>query len=839
MVCCAQPLDSLDSSYCLSSFAKRFFKDVLPLRNTDVNTERKGQEIDSIEAEMTAINVLTVSIVTFFCHLFLLSVGTVVSQNITSDITSNNPSDNRNTNNTFIHNYLNRFQVNKSFDDSFASNNRFFSELVLNKSSDEMQSNSSLFVTEFLKQMAKNEPNVSLSESRTLSSWLGLDRLRRPHLKLKPFPSSPVRAQSQAVNPLIAPQLPFPQFLSRPNSFPGPHDPESIILPPSLFEDSGIKYWLKFIENAGKDEMPESDDPSEYDLPPLPKPPSGFRPRKPAARKPYSSPKPIDIGEKPNDENTSFYDDSEESDDQNEEEEDDKRKVEDEPKSSGTSPSSHNKQTFDTSPRCDKFTSDICVDDFEYPEQAIVDEIYKRRELFELMYSEVRDNVPLVDGIPRDVEESYNYDYYDDNKDPQTSSSGAGSPEKKSNPGRGFVCPTEVMYGKPKLARNKRGDWKVIVNAAEFTQTVRMEKCLKPNSKCNFIAYADFDSRCAQVHSFHRLLVFEKGKGFYIDTFRMPTACTCHVTRRVSYKPVSNPPNRPQKRKPQPSQPLSNTLWSILGGPLPSEGSSISPSQEMVRNQINLLQQIKHFPQLSHISPDNVFQQLMDLQSTSDDLVMPQKSFSSSQKQNPLSFGQSGIDYILPSYMLNDDQSGGGRKPQSQMSRPLAQIHQSSGTTTLLNPNGNGAPVVQVIHVPVTSGVSSMSPHSEPVPVYKSKPNPPFNDYSYLDTSSLFLKPKPTSDEFLQTFGDEFSQLSVNNFKPLMLGMSSKTNSSLMSPKDKDSDKEHNIRRESESVDTKTSDSDETNQKRKVMVESSLNKKINFSYHPILEYISA
>src|SRR5258707_637560 len=123
-----------------------------------------------------------------------------------------------------------------------------------------------------------------------------------------------------------------------------------------------------------------------------------------------------------------------------------------------------------------------------------------------------------------------------------------------------------------------------------------MEKCIKPNSKCNYISYPDFSSRCAQVHSFHRLLVFEKGKGFYIDTFRMPTACTCHVTRRVSYKPLpsaSQSTNFNKKQKPSP--PLSNTLWSILGGPLPNDPSgTLSQSQELLRNQINLLNQMKH-----------------------------------------------------------------------------------------------------------------------------------------------------------------------------------------------------------------------------------------------------
>lgn len=323
-------------------------------------------------------------------------------------------------------------------------------------------------------------------------------------------------------------------------------------------------------------------------------------------------------------------------------------------------------------PRCDKFTPDICVDDFEYPEQAIIDEIQKKRDVFELMYSEVKDNEPLVDGIPRDVEESYNYDYYYYGKTNGNGSNGAGAaaasstslnfnsaPATNSNlsraashlsqrhishpitelgggggggarhpeehsyehlsdsngnlpgaglrlkppkpitgswsagassaagpgteidgmdaligaitpyasssqssysasggsssggggggsggssaPSTGFICPSEVMYGKPKLAKNKKGLWKVIVNAGEFTQTVRLEKCLLPNKNCNYVSALNFESRCAQVHSYHRLLVFEKGRGFYIDTFRLPTGCNCHVTRRPQQQQQQQP----------------------------------------------------------------------------------------------------------------------------------------------------------------------------------------------------------------------------------------------------------------------------------------------------------
>ena len=57
-----------------------------------------------------------------------------------------------------------------------------------------------------------------------------------------------------------------------------------------------------------------------------------------------------------------------------------------------------------------------------------------------------------------------------------------------------------------------------------------MEKCLKPNGACSFIL-PTMETRCAQVHSIHRLLVFEKGKGFFIDSFKIPTGCTCQVIK--------------------------------------------------------------------------------------------------------------------------------------------------------------------------------------------------------------------------------------------------------------------------------------------------------------------
>ena len=73
------------------------------------------------------------------------------------------------------------------------------------------------------------------------------------------------------------------------------------------------------------------------------------------------------------------------------------------------------------------------------------------------------------------------YDYDDDDDDVQDG---------------GFLCPSEIKYAKPKRGKtaqvnhhhrhhhchhhhhHHQGTWKDIVNVADYTQTLRMEKCL-------------------------------------------------------------------------------------------------------------------------------------------------------------------------------------------------------------------------------------------------------------------------------------------------------------------------------------------------------------------------
>ena len=251
-----------------------------------------------------------------------------------------------------------------------------------------------------------------------------------------------------------------PPFIPPPDGFPSPYSPDSVLLPPELMQDTGIEYWLNFIEHAAHQNEQE------------------------AARKKMqmyddydhqSEPASVGIGEKPkkmgpNSIRDELMLDGSESDPENPETHDPDRggnrhrQPAMSPSSAATATSSE-KVTDNSAPRCDKFTPHICVDDFEYPEQAIVDEIYKRREIFELMYSDdgSKSDNPMVDGIPRDVEESFVYETYE-----SEDSNGVSASNLKSSKVSGYICPSEVLYGKPKLARNVNGDWKVIVNAVSL-----------------------------------------------------------------------------------------------------------------------------------------------------------------------------------------------------------------------------------------------------------------------------------------------------------------------------------------------------------------------------------
>ncbi|XP_075735372.1 uncharacterized protein LOC119161449 isoform X2 [Rhipicephalus microplus] len=253
-------------------------------------------------------------------------------------------------------------------------------------------------------------------------------------------------------------------------------------------------------------------------------------------------------------------------------------------------------------PRCDRFSEDICLDDFEYPTAAILDTISRQRSRFDTMYAEVRDRSPQVDGVTRKQEERYTMRHYFGGSERD------GRPRDYA-PDGGFLCPSEILYERPRRARNHLGVWKVIVNIGEYRQTMRLEKCLRPNRPCSYVL-EKYQSSCSQVYSYQRLLTFEKGKGLHIDIFRVPSSCSCHVKGFIPFQrhdepvtPVRQQPPFEYDRTAYTSATSlaaakepdngggrgNNTLWIILGN-----GKDLDPE-----TKARLLQQLRQYPQLA------------------------------------------------------------------------------------------------------------------------------------------------------------------------------------------------------------------------------------------------
>lgn len=173
-------------------------------------------------------------------------------------------------------------------------------------------------------------------------------------------------------------------------------------------------------------------------------------------------------------------------------------------------------------------TLNYCLDDEEYPQYEI--KAYVHADIvFLKKYADVPSQSAddLVDGITKEQEEGFDYSYY-------TGASTGDSPYDLthwSGP-EGYLCPSDVVYAMPRRARNVEGKWRVIVNDVHYyTQTARLETCLFPGAACRALAPC-FSSTCTQKYIYHRLLSWDPCdpyKGLFIDAYRLPAACSCHV----------------------------------------------------------------------------------------------------------------------------------------------------------------------------------------------------------------------------------------------------------------------------------------------------------------------
>ena len=79
---------------------------------------------------------------------------------------------------------------------------------------------------------------------------------------------------------------------------------------------------------------------------------------------------------------------------------------------------------------------------------------------------------------------------------------------------------SEIKYAKPKRGKTAQGVWKDIVNVDDYTQTLRMEKCMKPGGSCSYVSH-HYKSQCSQVYNYHRLLSWDKTRGLHMDIYKV------------------------------------------------------------------------------------------------------------------------------------------------------------------------------------------------------------------------------------------------------------------------------------------------------------------------------
>jgi hypothetical protein len=169
-----------------------------------------------------------------------------------------------------------------------------------------------------------------------------------------------------------------------------------------------------------------------------------------------------------------------------------------------------------------------CLEDAEYPAYEIKG-VISQDPLFPKKYSDLpeQSGKDLVDQVG-EREAGFDYKFY-------TGASKGPSPFDKTHwtGPEGYVCPSDVKYIMPRRAKNVADEWRVIVNDDHYyTQTLREEVCQHPDNACRLVPVC-VKSKCTQKYVYHRLLAFDPCdpyKGLFIDVFRFPSACSCHIS---------------------------------------------------------------------------------------------------------------------------------------------------------------------------------------------------------------------------------------------------------------------------------------------------------------------
>ncbi|KAK9498656.1 hypothetical protein O3M35_003237 [Rhynocoris fuscipes] len=182
-----------------------------------------------------------------------------------------------------------------------------------------------------------------------------------------------------------------------------------------------------------------------------------------------------------------------------------------------------------TTNNCKLLANELCLELNDYPEEAIIKSIKNdgRPDAFKALL--IEPNLTM-----------------DSEVEPKTLERRQGDVDGSS---KKHMCSSTVEFARPKKARATSGQWKYIVNTGDYTQTLRLEICSKPETSCNYLS-EEINSQCIQVYNYHRLLTWDETSGLTMDVFKVPTCCSCRVLGyggipflQQTPAPTSVPPN--------------------------------------------------------------------------------------------------------------------------------------------------------------------------------------------------------------------------------------------------------------------------------------------------------
>jgi len=202
---------------------------------------------------------------------------------------------------------------------------------------------------------------------------------------------------------------------------------------------------------------------------------------------------------------------------------------------------------------CDFYTDSLCLGVNQYPMSEISRLLGANRRLSNDMIADVSEQSAddLIDGVSSNQELTYDYSHYYGNRRQEDDTHKHRDFAEEG----GFLCPSEIKYAKPKRGKTAQGVWKDIVNVDDYTQTLRMEKCLKPGGSCSYVSH-HYKSQCSQVYNYHRLLSWDKERGLHMDIYKVPTCCSCHIMGySYVYPPLKKNDKTPAVHSPAPTQP--------------------------------------------------------------------------------------------------------------------------------------------------------------------------------------------------------------------------------------------------------------------------------------------